>query len=174
MKVAVRMHSSLRPEAYHFRPWTAILVVLLAIWLQGYLPMWFPSTAALDLPLLVTIYFALGRRSQIAGLLLGAVIGLAQDSLGHGPIGMFGMVKTIVGYSASSLSLRVDTEHPGIRLLVVFGFYYIHLGLLMLLQYVLLNKEMLLPGPRSLAVALINAILGVILFQFLDRLKRPA
>ena len=173
MKVAVRMRSDLRVEAHRFRPWTAILVALLAIWLQGYLPMWFPSTAALDLPLLVTVYFALSRRSQIAGLLLGAVIGLAQDSLSHGPIGLFGMVKTIVGYCASSLSARIDSEHPGMRLLAVFAFYYLHLGLFMLLQQVLLQKAMTNPGSRSLAVALINAILGVILFQFLDRFKKP-
>ena len=174
MKLAVRMRSDVRVEAYRFRPWTAMLVVLLALWLQGYLPMWFPATAVLVLPLLVTLYFALNRRSQVSGLLIGAAIGLAQDSLGAGPIGLFGMVKTVVGYAASSLSARIDTEHPGIRLVVVFGFYYIHLGLFLLLRQVLLEKAMSMPGPSSLAVALINAILAVLLFQLLDRLKKPA
>ncbi len=166
------MRSSLRVEAHRFSPWAAILVALAALLLQGYLPMWFPSTSALDFSLLVTIYLGLSRRSQVAGLLYGATIGLAQDSLGHGPIGLYGMVKTIVGYSASSLGARIDSEHPGIRLLVVFAFYYIHLGLFILLQRVLLEKAVELPGVRSMAVALMNAILAVVLFQFLDRFKK--
>ncbi len=174
MKVAVRTRSHFPVEVYRFPIWTAVLVPLLAILVQGSLPRWFPATAALDLTLLVTVYFAVSRRSQIAGLMVGALIGLAQDSLSDGPIGLFGMVKTIVGYTASSLGARIDTEHPGIRLLVVFGFYYIHLGLYLLLQRVLLEKATDLPGTRSLAVALINAILAVILFQVLDRFKKPA
>lgn len=168
------MRSDFRVEVYRFNPLVMILVSLVAIILQGYLPMWFPTTAALDLPLLVTVYFALSRRSQIAGLLTGAIIGLAQDSLSHGPIGMFGMVKTIVGYAASSLGVRIDTEHPGIRLLATFAFYYVHLGVYLLLQRVLLEKAIAMPGPRSLAVAVINSILGVVLFQFLDRFKKTA
>ena len=30
-----------------------------------------------------------------------------------------------------------------------------------------------MPGPRSLAVALINAILAVLLFKLMDRLRKP-
>jgi len=172
VKVSVRMRSNLRVEVHRFNPLLAIFASLFAILIQGYLPMWFPTTAALDLPLLVTIYFALSRRSQIAGLLIGAVIGLAQDSLSHGPIGMFGMTKTIVGYAASSLGARIDTEHPGVRLLAVFGFYYMHLGVFLGLQRVLLEKAILMPGPRSLAVAMVHAILAVVLFQFLDRFRK--
>ena len=121
---------------------------------------------------MVTLYFALSRRSQIAGLLIGAVIGLAQDSLSHGPIGMFGMTKTIVGYAASSLGARIDTEHPGVRLLAVFGFYYMHLVVFLGLQHALLEKAIPVPGPRSLAVAMVHAILAVVLFQFLDRFRK--
>lgn len=174
MKVAVKMRSDFPMEVYQFRPWAAVIAILLAILFQGYLPMWLPSTAALDLPLLVTIYLAMTRRNQIAGLLWGALIGLAQDSLSHGPVGLFGIVKTLVGYSASSLGARIDTEHPLIRLLLVFGFYYVHLGLLLLLQRVLLERAIENPGARSLAVAFVNAFLAVIIFQILDRYKTQA
>jgi len=176
MRLAVRPRTNLAVEVYRFNPVVTIAVALFAILLQGYLPTWFPSTAALDLPLLVTIFFALSRRSQVGGLFIGAAIGLAQDSLGHGPIGMFGITKTIVGYFASSLSARVDTEHPSIRVLVVFAFYYIHLGMYLVLQRVLLDKPIVLPYTpyRSLAVALVNAIIAVFLFQFLDRFKKTA
>ena len=172
MKVAVRMRSDLRVEVHRFNPLLIIVASLFAILVQGYLPMWFPTTAALDLPLLVTVYFALSRRSQIAGLLIGAIIGLAQDSLSHGPIGMFGMTKTVVGYAASSLGVRIDSDHAGVRLLAVFGFYYVHAGLFLILQHVLLGKAIQIPGPRSLAVAMVHAILAVVLFQFLDRFRK--
>ena len=56
----------------------------------------------MDFPLLITIYFALSRRNPSSGLLLGMVIGVAQDSLGHTPIGLYGIAKTVVGFTASS------------------------------------------------------------------------
>ena len=37
--------------------------------------------------------------------------GLAQDSLSKNPLGMFGIVKTLVGYFAASVGVRLDVEH---------------------------------------------------------------
>jgi len=51
------------------------------------------------------------KRQQIPGVLFGAAIGLAQDSLSHQPMGMFGIVKTLVGYFSASASLRFDVEN---------------------------------------------------------------
>ncbi len=61
-------------------------------------------------------------------------------------------------------------------MLVVFAFYYVHLGLFLVLQRVLLEKPIVLPytPARSVAVAAINAILAMFLFQFLDKFKKPA
>ena len=56
----------------------------------------------------MVVYFSLMRRSPVAGVLFGAGIGLAQDSLSHNPLGMFGIVKTLVGYFAASMSQRFD------------------------------------------------------------------
>ena len=161
----------IRTEVYRFPVWAVILMPLLALLLQAFLPRWLPAAAALDLALLVTIYFAFNRRSQVAGLLLGAVIGLVQDSLGAGPIGVFGLVKTVIGYLASSLGVRLDVEHPGTRLLIVFAFYYMHLGLFLVVQRVLLERELELPGLSSLFVALVNAVSAVLIFQLMDRLR---
>src|ERR1044071_680727 len=89
------------------RPWIAVAVVLTALLLQAYLPLLLPFFSAYanmaDLPLLITIYLALLRRSPIGGLLIGMAVGLAQDSLSDGPIGLYGILKTIVGYTCSSL-----------------------------------------------------------------------
>jgi rod shape-determining protein MreD len=113
-------------EVYRFNLPVAILVPLFAVFLQAFLPIRFPFFAIFDLPLLVTIFFAVARRSQVSGLITGALIGLLQDSLSHQPIGLYGISKTVVGYGASSLGVKLDVENAGTRLLMTFIFCVIH------------------------------------------------
>src|SRR3712207_2785872 len=94
------------------RPAGMIIVPLVAILFQVYLPRFFQYLGYLELPLLVTVYHALMQRQPISGLLFGAAIGLAQDSLSPHPLGMFGIVKTLVGYFAASVSMRFDVDNP--------------------------------------------------------------
>ena len=96
-----------------------------------YVPRFITYLSYLELPLLVTVYFALMRRSPMAGVLFGAGIGLAQDSLSHHPLGMFGIVKTLVGYFAASVSQRFDVENPVLRLVLAFFFFFFHQILLL-------------------------------------------
>src|SRR6266446_10062108 len=78
--------------------WLAIIgIPLAAILFQVYVPRFLTFLSYLELPLLVTVYFGLMRRSPVAGVLFGAGVGLAQDSLSHNPLGMFGIVKTLGG-----------------------------------------------------------------------------
>src|SRR5260370_397672 len=89
--------------------WLAIIgIPLAAILFQVYVPRFFTFLSYLELPLLVTVYFALLSRSPIAGVCFGAAVGLAQDSLSHHPLGMFGIVKTLVAYFAASVSQRFN------------------------------------------------------------------
>ena len=82
----------------------------------------------LDLPLLITIYFGLSRRNPSTGLLLGTTIGLLQDSLSGPtvPLGLYGIAMTVVGYLASSIGARLDTEHPVARFALMAGFFVLH------------------------------------------------
>jgi len=148
-----------------------VVVPLLAISLQTRLVLLFPLASAIDLALLVTVYFASNRRNQLVGLLMGAAIGLAQDALGSGPIGVFGIVKTLIGYFGSSLGGRIDVENPLTRLMLVFGSYYLHLGLYYILVRGLLDRPIGLPGWTSLVAAAANSLLAVVLFHLLDRLR---
>src|SRR5690348_12334586 len=85
--------------------WAAMLgIPLAAILFQVYVPQFIRSLGYLELPLLVTVYFALMRRSPVVGVFFGAGVGLTQDSLSHHYLGMFGIVKTLVGYFAASVS----------------------------------------------------------------------
>src|SRR5580658_7253209 len=97
-----------------------ILIPLAAILFQVYVPRFITYLSYLELPLLVTVYFPLMRRSPVMGVFFGAGVGLAQDSLSqsHHPLGMFGIVKTLVGYFAASVGQRFEVEHSVVRLVL--------------------------------------------------------
>jgi rod shape-determining protein MreD len=146
-------------------------ISLLAILFRVYVSRFVPYLQYLELPLLVTVYFSLMWRSPIAGLFFGATIGLAQDSLSHHPLGMFGIVKTLVGYFAASMSLRVDVGNPLLRLVLGFFFFFFHQLLYWVLARALLGAALEFEVPQALVLAILNAIVAVFLYQLLDRLK---
>jgi len=111
------------------------------------------------------------RRSQVAGMLTGAVIGLVQDALTHQPIGLYGVAKTVVGYGASSLGVRIDVENPGTRLLVTSGFYLVHQAVYFLVARNVLGIAIEWLWTRTLLAAVLNGLVAVVLFGLLDRFK---
>ena len=128
----------------------------------------------LDLPLLATIFFAVSRRSPIAGALTGAIIGLLQDALTGQPIGVNGLAKTVIGYIGASIGLRIDVDALPTRLLLTFLFSLLN-GLLLyaIVRHLLgLQAERLL-WRHELLRATVNMAVGVPLFYLLDRAKRP-
>ena len=150
------------------------MVPLFAILFQIYVPLFFPFAKVLDMPLLVVVYFAVMRRSQVQGLLIGAVVGLAQDSLSKNWLGMFGIVDTLVGYFAASIGMRLDVEHPMMRLLLSFFFYVFHEIVYWVLRRALLAQMVPLEVQHMLIQGVFNAVVGVSLFHFLDRLRETA
>ena len=160
-------------EQYSFHPAMTLLVPLGAILLQVLLPKVWPKLAILDLPLIATIFFAVARRSPIAGTLTGAVIGLMQDALTNQPIGVNGMAKCVIGYIAASIGVKVDVENIGTRVLMNFAFSLLESVLLYLIQSRLLG----LPGFHLLWLhevirAAANTAVALPVFLFLDRGKR--
>ena len=147
---------------------------LVAILFQVYVPLFFHWLAFIEMPLLVVVYFALMRQSQVSGLLLGAAVGLAQDSLSKNPLGMFGIVNTLVGYFAASVGMRLDVDHPFIRLLLAFFFYIFHEALYWVMSRALLGQQLTLEWQRTLVLGLLNAVIGISLFHLLDRLRETA
>lgn len=164
-----------RPEIYHFHPAVLVVTVGLAVFLQAALPLYLPFQgliSLLELPLLVVVYFGFSRRNPSTGLLLGLAVGLLQDALSYTPLGLYGMAKTLVGYVASSLSSRVDTDRAQPRLLLLFGFYFFHQSVYVLEQRLLLDQPAEFVDLPVLEGALVNALLGVLVFHFLDRFRR--
>ncbi len=164
--------ASQREQVSRFRARVLLFVPLAALLFQVYVPRFLVFLGYLELPLLVTIYFALMRRTQIGGLFIGAFIGLAQDSLSiKQPLGMYGIVKTLVGYFAASIGTRIDVEHVLIRFLLTYFFYFFHQFFYWVLSRGLLGKQVVFEVQLTLMLGLLNALVGVTLFHFLDKLR---
>ena len=159
-------------EVYRFSIPVTIGVPLLALFLQAFLAWRISAFSYLDLPLLVTIFFAMARRSPIAGLVTGGAIGLAQDMLGPYPIGIYGIAKTVVGYGASSLGAKLDVENTGARLLVTLAFYLVHAAVYFGVARYMVNLTLHWSWSRGILAGLANAVLGVAIYHLLDKLKQ--
>ena len=114
----------------------------------------------------------MARRNPISGLLTGAVIGLVQDSLGGLPLGLYGIAKTVVGFGASSLGVKLDVENAGARLLVTLGFYLVHAAVYFTVARGLVSLTLHWSWSRGFLAGLANAVLGVVIYFFLDKFKQ--
>ncbi len=153
--------------------WVFIAAPISALLIQIYLPLFqtLRFVSKIDLPLLVTIYFALMRRSQIRGLTIGMILGLAQDSFSRFYIGMYGLCNTMVGYFSASIGLQFDVENAFVRVLLCLIFYMFHQFLYWVLQRAVLDQAVVFDVPGEAILAAINALIGVALFHFLDKLR---
>ncbi|MCL6481804.1 MAG: rod shape-determining protein MreD [Firmicutes bacterium] len=160
-------------EVHKFHPGVVAGAVFLALALEVFLPRLLPRGGEyFELPFLVTLYFGLSRRNPVIGLLLGMVIGLLQDGLTGHLIGLFGLAKTVVGFGASSLGGRIDVDHPLARLVLGGLFYLLHEGIYEVAQRLLLGQVSAFLTTYLLLATLLNALLAVLLFPALDRLRR--
>jgi rod shape-determining protein MreD len=170
----ILLSSTREGQVSRFRAGVMVVVPLAAILFQVYVPLFFQFLSFLEMPLLVVVYFALMRRSPIGGLFVGALVGLAQDSLSRNPLGMFGIVNTLVGYFAASVGVRLDVDHGFIRLMLTFFFYLFHQFFYWVLARALLAQSVGFDIQRVLLLALLNGVVGISLFHFLDRLRETA
>jgi len=170
--MVMRSLISRREQEITFHPVVLVMVPVVALLLQDYLPHLFPHFALLDLPLLVVIYFAIMMRGPIEGTLTGMVIGLVQDAQTSHPIGVNGMAKSIIGYAAASIGVRIDVENSISRMLLVLVFSMANSVLTYLIERRLLGFEMQWLWLHEIARMMVNAVVAVGLFWFLDRLRR--
>lgn len=147
------------------------LAPLTALVLQAWLPRVLGQYAFFDLPLVVTVYFALGRRSPIEGTLLGAAMGLFEDALSHHAVGVNGVAKTVIGFIAASTGIRIDVENHAIRVMLNFGLSLLSSAIYYGVYRGLLGLELDWRWFTQLFIAIGNSIIALFLFPFLDRLQ---
>jgi rod shape-determining protein MreD len=158
-------------EVYRFSWPVSVGLPLLLVGLQAFVPVRLHFFRVFDFGLLLTIFFAVSRRSQLSGLLTGAAIGLLQDCLTRTPFGVFGIAKTLVGYGASSIGIRIDVENPGSRFLLVFFFYGVHQAVVVAIERELMGQSVHLNLGHEAGAAVCNSLMAVFLFAYLNRFK---
>jgi rod shape-determining protein MreD len=172
--VAISYTSREAIEVHRFPLAASVGVPLVALLLQAFLPARIGWFGVFDLPLLVTIFFAMARRNPVTGLITGALIGLLQDSLTHHPVGVFGIAKTVVGYAASSLGVRIDVQNAGVRLGMTFAFYQLHQLAYFAVVRGMMGQPLAWRWGHELVAGAANSLLALVLFAALDRLKQRA
>jgi rod shape-determining protein MreD len=158
-------------EVYRFSWPFSVGMPLLLVGLQAFMPVRMHFFRVFDFGLMLTIFFAVSRRSQLSGMLTGAAIGMLQDGLTHTPFGVFGIAKTLVGYGASSIGIRIDVENPGSRFLLTFFFYGIHQVVFVAIERYLMGQSIHLNLGHEAGAAVANSLMAVALFAMLNRFK---
>ena len=161
-------------EIYQVNPLFIALLAILTLALQSFLPVHIGFARLLDLPLLVVIYFGLTRRSAVQGIFVGSIVGIAHDALSRGPIGMIGIVKTVIGFVTTFLSVRFDVDNRLFRFVICLICYWLNYLLLLLLSLILLRFPIPFDTLARVAASLVNSAVGVLLFSLLDRFRRAA
>lgn len=147
------------------------LVPLTALVLQAWLPRAVGPYDWFDLPFVVTVFFALGRRDPIQGTIMGAVMGLFQDALSHHAIGVNGIAKTVVGFLAASVGIRIEVDNPIIRVLLNFGLSLLSSAIYLFVTRFLLGLAMEMSWLTELLRALGNSAIALVVFPILDKLQ---
>jgi rod shape-determining protein MreD len=159
-------------EQYHFHPLVTVLAPLVCVLLGAMLPRLWPRLDILDLPLIITVFFAVSRRSPIAGTLTGTAIGLLQDAFTSLPFGVNGIAKAIIGYLGASLGFALDVENILNRILINFVASLLQSVVLYGITRRLLGDTTVMLQPvHELIRAGVNTAVAVPLFLLLDRFK---
>jgi rod shape-determining protein MreD len=161
-------------SVYEFSWPVIVFVPLVAVLIQVFIPVRLRFMPIIDLPFLVTIFFATARRNPITGCLTGCFIGLLQDLFAgyNHYLGMYGIALTVVGFFASSLGVKIDVENPGSRFFITFFFFGLEEGVYYGVAHGLLRQPLQWNWPHIAISALANAVIGVFVFRFLDRFKQ--
>lgn len=152
--------------------WLLIVAPFAALGLQSLISLHMPQFDYVDLPLLVTIYFAITWRYPIGGTLFGAGIGVLRDGMTQHPLGVFGIADAIVGYLGASIGIRVDTESLLTRAVLIPVFTVLHAAIVWVLENRLIEQPYAWIWGHEGIRAGVNCVIGVILFGLLDMARR--
>ena len=153
-----------------------ILVVTVAIVLEGFVPNYWEAFRYVDLPLLVTVYFAL-MRDPLVGMLTGYGAGFGADlAPGSAPmIGVGGFSKTLIGFLVATVAVRFSLEGPLTRVLVI-GLSSLANSALFIGLYDIMDQKLtseMTPERVAMKVAFeaaANLVFGVLLFWLFDKI----
>ena len=149
---------------------TAVVVIALAgaLVLQTTLSgLMVGGTIAVNLVLVAVVYLALSY-GAVTGLLAGAAGGLVQDAVAGGIVGIGGLSKTLVGFLCGVLGAQfiVSTTVP--RLVMFVAATFVHEVVFEALHALVEGRGVTLHFSAMLVQALVNGLVGVLAFQFVE------
>lgn len=130
-----------------------------------------PGAAPVDLVLVVVVAAALAF-GPVTGLVAGTVGGLVQDALSSGILGMGGLAKTIVGFTAGHFATQFIVTATVPRLLVFAAATAAHAALFMGLYTLLGLRSFPDPVTAVATQAVANAVIGVVGVRAVDAIPR--
>lgn len=142
-------------------------VVALAVILQSSLRQIWPPLVHIDLPLIVTVYFAL-QRDVLQAMIIGTVAGVATGALSGDILGAGGFSKTLVAFVIASLATRVMLDNPLVRIPVLAGAALLDATVYVLLHR-MLDQPTLQPFVETASYKILwTTISGTILLYLFD------
>ena len=102
---------------------------------------------------------------------MGAGLGLFEDALSHHALGVNGVAKTVVGFIAASVGVRIDVENHTIRLILNFLLSLLSSAIFVFTYRVLLGLDLEWQWFAELFRAIGNSLIAMVLFPLLDRLQ---
>jgi len=149
-----------------------IPIVFVAILIQVHLPIYFDILGHFDLALLMVIYIASTRLSVLSALGVGMLIGIVQDSLTAGPIGVFGILKVVTAYLTATVRRFIEVDLIVVRVLLTATLVIIHQLMFWLIKSVLLGDEIEIDTLETLILAILHAGIAILLFKALDHFPK--
>lgn len=144
-----------------------VLATALALAVQTSVARYFASATGVDLVLIVVVYAALSF-GPVTGLLMGTIVGLAQDAMSTGIVGVGGLAKTVVGFLAGIIGTQFIVVHPLPRFVVFFAASLLHAALFVGVYALLGARDFGQMYGRAPLQALGNAVIGLLVFKVID------
>jgi len=98
-------------------------------------------------------------------------MGLFEDALSHHPIGINGIAKTVVGFLAGSVGIRIDVDNHLIRVLLNSALSLLSSVIYLFVTRFLLGLTLEWSWLAELLRAVGNAVIALVMFPLLDRLQ---
>ena len=147
---------------------TALRVVaaaVLALVLQGLLTRLLGAPSMrVDFGLVAVIWIAL-RFGRVPGLLGGTLVGLGQDALGGGILGLAGLAKSVAGFATGIVGTQFIVTQTVPRFMVFLGATLLHALVFVGLSMLLGLKTPPQPYLDVAVQGVSNAAIGVLVFK---------
>jgi rod shape-determining protein MreD len=153
----------------------AAIVTLILSLLAFQLPLtrYVPWLSMLDLPLVCVLYLTIFKESLFWTVLAGTGVGLFQDSMSLGAMGMNGFTIISIGFLVYLANSVFAIDRLTTRWAMLFLSSTIALLLLFLLRVLFLNRDEMIDVRLLLLSGVLNACIGLFIFYLLDRVTKP-